>query len=540
MKKRNLFLSLICSVILTIALVTFTVVSLVPKKDNGDQNGPTSGNVSDTGSDVDITINEERDGSLEKPYVIYSADSFKTYVVDKYIDENGEYIDYTKVDEESGELVYPELNAGLYYELDRDIDFAGVEFSTIFNKGIAFNGHINGNGHVIKNINISVTKDNIVDVAYSKDSQLVANVGIFGEINGAEIKNISIVDATVSMEEGLYSHIWSAEFRTDNGTMKSIAVGTLAGVAKNSTIEANVSAKLTAFAYSVYENERATGLFAVGGLVAAADTCTIANSNVDVEIVADQGARYFVGGIAGSAFDTTITATVVDADITTHYEQALYVAGAVGYTIGLNMEDVTVNFAIVDNSEERYNTKGITSINNNSFVSIAGAVHTINVDNTAVSIKNVTVKANADIDGVYAGAVMDIINTNGTVLVELTDLIVDSEVNVLKGYGFARKLYDAKVTLSRVEVELIDEVETSFNVRMTGKVRLDVYKSSDAKMLVASVFALEMGNTEIAGMADLEGNAPAGYRAVNAIVSYQIYSKLTTDTFRPWGSFVKV
>ena len=100
MKRRNLFLSLICSLILTVALVTVTVINLVPKKNNGTTGSQPSTNVSDPVTDEkpDVTVNEDRDGSAEKPYVIYSAETFQTFVVDKYLDEKGEYIDYTKVD----------------------------------------------------------------------------------------------------------------------------------------------------------------------------------------------------------------------------------------------------------------------------------------------------------------------------------------------------------------------------------------------------------------------------------------------------------
>ena len=88
MKRRNLFLSLICSIMLAVALVTFTVISVVPTKDKSNKN-QTSQNVSDTGNtgdnqkpeNPDVLINEGRDGSEELPYVIYSAETFESFVV---------------------------------------------------------------------------------------------------------------------------------------------------------------------------------------------------------------------------------------------------------------------------------------------------------------------------------------------------------------------------------------------------------------------------------------------------------------------------
>ncbi len=539
MKRRNLFLSLICSLILTVALVTVTIISVVPKK-GGTNGGQHSEQVSDGGQQQpEITINDDRDGSAEKPYVIYSADSFKTFVVDKYLDEDGNYIDYNTVDD-NGELVYPTLNAGLHYELNSDIDFAGTEFTTFFNKGVAFNGYIDGKGYAIKNVSINVTKANLVDTfSYTKDGELVANIGIFGELDGAVIENIAFGAINVTMEDGLYEYVWSAEFKTDNGTMNAIAVGSVAGIAKNTTIKATVDSKLDAFAYSVYVQDRADGLFALGGVVAVADASEIADTKVTTEIVADQGTKYFVGGIAGSVRNTTITNSEVKANIATTYDSKLYVAGAVGYAIGLNMDTVNVELAVTELGEERFPVKAVTSIDNANFVSVAGAVHTININGTASIVKNVTVIADADIDAIYAGVVMDIVNGNGTQLVELTDIIVDSNVNVLKAYGFARKVVDAKITLSQTMIELIDEEEIEYNVRLTGKVRIKAYQNWETKerMYTASVFTLEFNNSTLGN-----GEILNGKKAVKAIVDATIVSNATplegiTST---WGSLVKV
>lgn len=536
MKRRNLFLSLICSLILTVALVTVTVVSLVPKKQPGTNDAPVSGNVSDTGNQEqpDITVNEERDGSAEKPYVVYSAETFETFIVDKYLDEEGNYIDYTQVDEE-GNLVYPELNAGLYYELDADIDFAGTEFTTIFNQGVAFNGHINGNGHTIKNININVTKENIVDAySYTEDGELVANIGIFGELDGATIENITFSAVSISMEDGLYEYIWNADFKTDYGTMNAITVGALAGVAENSTIKANVVASIDAFAYSVYVENRADGLFALGGVVASAKDSVIADAEVVVDITIDQATKFFVGGVAGSVYNTTVENVKVSANIATQYEDALYIGGAVGYSIGINMNEVKVNLTVKELGTERFVTKGVSSIDNTLFVTVAGAVHTINIKETASVVKNVEVKTDVDVDGIYAGVVMDVVNGNGTILVELADIIADSNVNVLKAYGFARKLVDTKVDLSKTILELIDGEEVEYNIRLTGKVRLASYMNYDEKvrMYTASVYVLENSNCEFVN----------GKKAVKLIVDAGILTETTAieQIVALWGGLVKV
>ena len=104
MKRRNLFLSLISSVIVAVAIVTVTICSVIPKKKT--QQG---GNQVITTPIVDVNDNKkyedmnlkERDGSAAKPYVLYSAESF----VDMLENFGG--------------------RENVYFEVVKDIDFAG-------------------------------------------------------------------------------------------------------------------------------------------------------------------------------------------------------------------------------------------------------------------------------------------------------------------------------------------------------------------------------------------------------------------------------
>ena len=148
MKRRNLFLSLICSVILTVALATFTIVGVVKSNKDGQSDDNKSTNVSTSVSDKTPNLNEDRDGSAELPYLIYDVESFNHYVGS-----------YGHADVASGEEI-------CHYELADDIDFAGTSFATLFNKGKAFNGKINGKGFALKNIAINVNRDNFVDYAW--------------------------------------------------------------------------------------------------------------------------------------------------------------------------------------------------------------------------------------------------------------------------------------------------------------------------------------------------------------------------------------
>ena len=88
--------------------------------------------------------------------------------------------------------------------LDNDLDLAGIEWISIGtgrgglndDKPYCFCGTFDGQGHVISNL-------------YSRDSLLVANednvrnlyrTGLFGNVNGGEIRNLGVLDADVSID----------------------------------------------------------------------------------------------------------------------------------------------------------------------------------------------------------------------------------------------------------------------------------------------------------------------------------------------------
>ena len=460
MKRRNLFLSLICSIMLAVALVTFTVISVVPTKDKSNKN-QTSQNVSDTGNtgdnqkpeNPDVLINEGRDGSEELPYVIYSAETFETFVVGKYLDENGEYINYNETNE-AGEYKYPELRDGLYYELGNDIDFAGTDFVTVFNKGVAFNGHIDGKGFALKNITINVTKDNIDSFTLKNDEgRYEAHIGIFGELDGAALKDVKIENINITVAEEVYSYVKSGDFATEKGgALKELTIGTIAAITAGTKVyevapeitpvepevtpeatpaadeeaevapiiigiidytkleNVEISGVIDAGAYSVYAVNHVQGFNAIGGVFGVTDNTIITNVKTDVEMIADEGKNYFIGGVAGYAYKTIVEKSNIKTDVKTAYDQALYIGGAFGYAspIIISETDITLNVAEV--GEERFNTKGVSQINDVDFTWVAGAVVFLHAEvevNESI-IENVNIVANVDIDGVYAGVVMDV------------------------------------------------------------------------------------------------------------------------------------
>ena len=160
-----------------------------PKEDEN-ENGDESG---DETIDYDLENESNRNGSAEYPYIIYSAENFnslisslggKQRIVTTPLTE--EVVDEEVLDEEENKTY--DVN---HFELVNDIDFADVEYTTLFNNDEAFIGVIDGKGYAIKNISINVNENNFEEkFSFVKDGNRYARVALFGEMKGAVIKNL--------------------------------------------------------------------------------------------------------------------------------------------------------------------------------------------------------------------------------------------------------------------------------------------------------------------------------------------------------------
>ena len=352
MKKNNLFLSLICSIVLTVALVTVTIASVLPKKNDKKPVNPST-NVSQNVGDIN---NEANDGTAQKPFVLYDAESFIQYVkanggklvpvmeavqepvmVEKLdadgnvvldengnavltekLDENGKVVYQNKVDE-NGKVVYKEkldengkvVKEGCHFVLNNNIDFAGVDFAPLFNQDKPFIGNIDGKGFALKNISMNVTAENFVsNFAYQYDDKdgipcIKSHIGVFGSIENATIENVSFEGLKISVADEVYALVADAITVGDKKvTTLEITVGAVAAMAKNSVVAANVEANIDAGSYSRYSNNSVDGYNSVGGVVAVANECKFKDSKVNVTIVADNGTNYRVGGVAGYLYNS--------------------------------------------------------------------------------------------------------------------------------------------------------------------------------------------------------------------------------------------
>lgn len=586
MKKRNLFLSLICSIILTVALVAVTVASvIVPNNGTQRPTGPDSSQTTDDPiPNVPADINENADGTVENPYYIYSAETFETL-----INEHGA--------------------EGAYFELYNDINFAGQEFVTLFNKDVAFNGHINGNGYALQNITINVNRDNLSSFIYQSEAdgnRFNAHIAIFGSIEDAEIRYLAVEGLRITVDDEVYTYVNNEDnlFGTDYGAaMNEITIGTVAAIAKNSTISVNVNAVIDADAYSVYAENNVQGFNAIGGVVAVADNCIITSEelaiveepveevtpeepevetpaeevpaegevettddttiegtenvsdevevvepvveevkaeirpittgNVQVEVITNMEDRYFVGGVAGYAYDTIVEGVNVNFTLSTRFIQALYVGGAIGYGDTITVENANVVLD-VNESGDRYDTSLATTIDDINLTWVAGIVSVVRAnDNTQLStINNVNVTADVDLDATYAGVINEIWSTDtdyvtNEIYVTIKDVIVDSNVNVLKVYGLVKGGAHYLVELTKSVDDI--ENECTYNIKLTGKVLLKNTEDGTVAALVAGSYNNVNGESYceiIGGFASIKIEVSVSiYNQVEAIETSRTYTK---------------
>ena len=526
MKRKNLFLSLISSVIVAVAIVTVTICSVVQPKKNNNNNAPVVDNINiNTGVDnkpddeevVDPTVQYDlentfnRNGSKEYPYIIYSTENFKSMlttlggkqrvvtapVTEEITDENGETKTVNKLDE-NGRLIFEAVldekgnkTYGVnHFELVNDIDFAGEEFVTLFNQGEAFIGNINGNGFSLKNISINVTPENFEAVSYTHNGNRYLQVALFGETNGSTFENLKIDTLKVNVSSDVHDYISAAKYKSENPYAEMVVAG-FAGYAIDTKLQ-NVEMNAEVAGSSYYVNDvDADGNYiaenAMGGLVAIAENLTIDSSKLNIKVSANAGSDYLLGGVAGYGRTAKIAKSEINVNMETTYSRKLSIAGLFAYGRTLDIADTSVNFALTETASEETRNAYVTSLTANGkaqasdMVAVAGLVSVLraNDDTQKTTISNVKVTSNIDFDCIYAGAILDTYSTSDKTvnenksLITLSDILVDTNANVLALHGFARQLVATTVTYSEDA-----RVDGYYNIKLAGDVKLTVYEAS--------------------------------------------------------------
>ena len=152
-------------------------------------------------------------------------------------------------------------NLAASYELDRDVDCSSIaNFIPVGNQTNIFTGSLNGSNHQISNLMINSNTN---------------YTGLFGRVSSATIKNIILVDLTVTSSGNQY-------------------IATLAGYAVLSTIE-NIQLKTSApTKKNLITNSDLSTLYA-GGLVGYADRVSFNNITIFNTLVNITSATYLGG-----------------------------------------------------------------------------------------------------------------------------------------------------------------------------------------------------------------------------------------------------
>lgn len=482
MKRRNLFLSLISSIVVAVAIVTVTVCSVIPKKKN-QQNGKPG--ITTPIADVkDYTQYEnanlyERDGSVERPYVLYSAESFVSIL------------------EEFGGI------EGINFEVVENIDFAGFNYAgeankgfvTLFNRGIPFRGNINGNGFTLSNISINVTTENLEsDFSYSYAGNRYSRIAIFGEMRGSTIENLNIGKLNVNVAPEVNGFISEAKYDLSKGPFAEMVVASVAGIARNVTltgvdIEANIAG-------STYINNAVSGNNAIGGVVAVAsnfemnalvneDNEIVKKSEINVSIETNAGSKFLVGGISAYGTNVEVSNSEISVEIKSSASRIVTLAGMFAYARTFDASDVNVNFTVKETLSQVERDSYISNLTTDSngqeclakasdMSTVAGLVGILRANDSTqeTNITNVNVNSNIDFDGMFAGVVFDVYSSSKTTfkLVEFKNVIVTADVNALVVHGFARQL-----VATTVSYDIPADTTGYYNIKLTGNVRFDRY-----------------------------------------------------------------
>lgn len=133
------------------------------------------GEDSNFGGKGDVKVKMNIDPAVASLFNIVGEDNFSIYI--------GMDGDKTEI-KTAQEFIDINKNLEGDYILTADIDLNGVEFPGIACSGEAFTGTLDGNGHVVRNANVK----------FGSGSDL----GVFGRLSGATLKNIAFVGFNVS------------------------------------------------------------------------------------------------------------------------------------------------------------------------------------------------------------------------------------------------------------------------------------------------------------------------------------------------------
>lgn len=310
---------------------------------------------------VGVSAAEVTDGDKIMWFVGTPLNGYKAPDWDSVGNYEDNYINISTADEFTELASNPDKWDG-NYRLTANIDLSEIEMLPIGNEKTPFSGTFDGNGFIISNLYI----------ALDSNSQ---NVGLFGIISGAKLKNITLDNISVT-----------------GGSI----VGGLTGIAKDASkiTGCHVSGKVEVSGTSYIRQTDAGGLVGINDAVTDDSTgkttaSVIDNCTAEADVTADAGnidEAGHVGGLVGlnkgmilnsSAFGTVTGGNTTGGFVGSNYGGSIYSSSAAGdvsgaYTVG-GFAGSAGLYSFIQNS---YSTGNVTALGNSgsNFGGFAGSV----------------------------------------------------------------------------------------------------------------------------------------------------------------------
>lgn len=525
MKKRVFILvSTILCALVTISLVTYTVVGIFssnkpiaePETPPTTEVGVGSGELVSENLALNFIVGDEYDGTIlsAENYVgsLLSANVSGKLVATTVGTENVTVVSgnvayscqinvYEKGDgseEHPFNIIRPEdlitlvqtgIETGEYYHYAQqcDLDLSEYESWAPLGKLITpFVGAYDGNGYAVKNMNITVTKDNLSNYLDNAQTQGGSNgsmltVGFFGFVGDplgesvSEIKNLSIVEANISTVDieakSASAQIESAEYRNSLNITQSY-VGVLAGYVINANVSGTegetVSVVSSTINSSIYCDDTTSTRAGISAFIGGASSSNISGYEVKSVVTSknagtvkeiNSGYAFYgttIAGILGRNYNTNVADFVVELEVYAKNYQNTAIAGAVGYVVKPSADkEVSIKNIQINNL--------YVSMTNASYVSdktgiIAGAV--IANFNPLCVIENISV-SDAVVYASTTGQISGIINTNDGVIKNctVTGFMKGVEVSGVVNTNYGSVVWDESISDFAVDVKLVGKVK---------------------------------------------------------------------------------
>ncbi|MBQ8468265.1 MAG: hypothetical protein IJ542_00735 [Clostridia bacterium] len=417
-----------------------------------------------------------------------------------------------------------------HINLVNDVDLSGKEWQPIGSGRYPFEGTFNGNGKVVKNLNIEVTTENYQDyVVYDERASkpIRLELGLFGATYEATINAVSIENASISIADDL-KDIFAADITLGENTSKLefTRVGLLVGSATQTTINgeyvarawqepaqdeqgnqildedqnpvmedkqelgtATISGKIFGLQYFNSTIQNHASLYnGFGGMIGFANMQTNAsNYSVDATINTSAAQNYnMVGGVVGvvygaSAQPITFDNINVNFVSNTQFNAQNLIGGFASHMEYATISNSKVNAKVADVAHttlaEFVEASKATNFENK--LSLVGGVARKALNST---VSNVEVVSDFDLWAKVSGGFNAVENST------LSNVTVSGKLNGFYANGLAHTATGSTITYNNAEEEALEAVNVTLsahnaaalvdylvnsNVTATGLVRVD-------------------------------------------------------------------